>query len=192
MPDYRRLFLPGGTYFFTVVTHHRRPIFYDDAARQCLRHAIREVQISHPFEMLAIALMPEHIHCIWRLPNKDFAFSIRWACIKKRFACAWIEHGGRALNVSSSRMKHRERGVWQKRFWEHAIRDHTDFINHINYIHYNPVKHALVKCPHQWPYSSFVRCVREGHYSEGWLCACNTSTPIDCPDFKEIESSVGE
>lgn len=190
MPRYRRLFQPGGTYFFTVVTHKRRPFLCDDTARQCLRHAIRQVQTTHPFDILASVLMPEHLHCIWRLPDEDYAFPLRWACVKRRFTRAWIERGGQTLQVSPARTRHRERGVWQKRFWEHMIRDQQDLVNHVNYIHYNPVRHGLVRCPHQWRYSSFAHWVREGFYAEAWLCSCDTS--VDGPDFEEIDSSVGE
>ena len=190
MPNYRRLFAPGATYFFTVVTHNRRPILDGDTARRCLRNAIREVQASHPFDLLAVALMPDHIHCIWRMPEDDSDFSTRWSCIKRKFTRSWLDAGGQEVAISKARSKHRERGVWQKRFWEHMIRDQADLFNHVNYIHYNPVKHGLVKCPHEWPLSSFARWVREGYYSTDWLCSCDSQ--VEHPDFTEVASSVGE
>ena len=94
------------------------------------------------------------------------------------------------MAISKARSKHRERGVWQKRFWEHMIRDQADLFNHVNYIHYNPVKHGLVKCPHEWLHSSFARWVREGYYSPDWLCSCDAD--VESPEFGEVASSVGE
>ena len=190
MPNYRRLFAPGATYFFTVVTHNRRRILCGETARRCLRNAIREVQASHPFDLLAVALMPDHIHCIWRMPEDDSDFSTRWSCIKRKFTRSWLEAGGQEVAISKARSKHRERGVWQKRFWEHMIRGQADLFNHVNYIHYNPVKHGLAKCPHEWPYSSFARWVREGYYSTDWLCSCDAD--VESPEFGEVASSVGE
>lgn len=156
MPSYRRLFQPGGTFFFTLVTHHRRPLFRSDEARRCLREAILCEQNKHRFELVATVLLPEHLHCIWKLPDEDSDFSKRWGRIKSKFTKLWLAAGGREVAVSVARAEHHECGVWQKRFWEHGIRDEEDFSHHVNYIHYNPVKHGLVRCPHEWPHSSFL------------------------------------
>jgi len=191
MPNYRRLFKPGGTFFFTAVTCKRQPLFNNHKARDFLHQCIQDVQEIHPFEMLATVLLPDHIHCIWKLPEKDLDFSIRWSIIKRSFSKMWLASGGKETWVSKSRKQHREAGIWQRRFWEHAIRDQEDFAKHVNYIHFNPVKHGYVKCPHQWPYSSFFRWVEEGYFKTDWQCRCNEAKP-SIIDFKDIESFVGE
>jgi len=191
MPNYRRVYQPGGTFFFTLVTHNRLKIFQDSQARLFLRHAMRQVQADRPFDVLAMVLMPDHLHCIWRLPEDDADFSVRWSCIKKGFTQSWLMAGGREGAVPAYREKFREKGVWQRRFWEHTIRSEDDLIKHVNYIHYNPVKHKLVACPHLWPHSSFHQWVRQGYYKIDWLCDCATKN-IEPPDFRDIQSSVGE
>ncbi|MBN1888999.1 MAG: transposase, partial [Thermoflexales bacterium] len=109
---------------------------------------------------------PDHLHCIWTLPEDDSDFSIRWRLIKSAFTrkCNMPQ----PTVLSSSRQHKGEQAVWQRRFWEHRIRDETDFIRHVEYIHYNPVKHSLVKAPRDWEYSSFHRFVREGAYDQAW------------------------
>jgi len=191
MPNYRRLFKPGGTFFYTVVTCRRQPIFNSYKARDFLHQCIEDVQEIHPFEMLAAVLLPDHIHCIWKLPSKDPDFSIRWSIIKRSFSKMWLASGGKEAWISKSRKQHREAGIWQRRFWEHAIRDQEDFARHVNYIHFNPVKHGYVKCPHQWPYSSFFRWVDDGYFKVDWQCRCNEAKP-SIIDFKDMESCVGE
>jgi len=178
MPNYRRQFDPGGMFFFTLVTAGRRSLFSDETARRHLRAALRTEQAEHPFDLLAIALLPEHVHCIWKLPEGDSDFSLRWSRIKRRFTQQWIAAGGGEAAISKTRRDRRERGVWQKRFWEHRIRDEEDMMRHVNYIHYNPVKHGLVRCPHAWPHSSFHRWVKEGYYSRDWLCDCDGKNPV--------------
>ncbi|MBN2590357.1 MAG: transposase [Sedimentisphaerales bacterium] len=191
MPDFRRYFTPGGTFFFTVVTHNRHPIFCSDKARELLRQSIQEIKKGKTFESLAFVLLPEHFHCIWRLPQEDGNFTVRMACIKKMFTKLWLDNGGEEVQISKTRQKHREKGIWQKRFWEHTIRDEDDYINHVNYIHYNPVKHNLAKCPHEWPYSTFHRWMRDGYYQQEWLCVCK-SGKLYKPDFDNIKDTVGE
>jgi putative transposase len=191
MPDYRRAFEPGGMFFFTVVTHRRRGLFSQRKARDCLRRAIEEVQSEQPFEMTAIVLLPDHLHCIWKLPENDTNFSTRWACIKKAFSKLWLSSGGSEISVSKAREEHREYGIWQRRFWEHRIRNEDDLVRHVNYIHYNPVKHGLVRCPHQWPYSSFHQWIKDGCYKSNWLCDCNGRSPT-VPDFANMSNKVGE
>ena len=191
MPDYRRYFNPGAAIFFTVITHDRRLILCTEKGRDFLRQAIQNVKKDRPFESIAFALMPEHFHCLWKLPDEDGNFSVRMACIKKMFTRLWLENGEDQCDISKARKKHREKGVWQKRFWEHTIRNEDDFINHVNYIHYNPVKHNLAKCPHAWPYSTFHQWMKDGYYKKEWLCICN-SNESEPPDFNNIKNTVGE
>jgi putative transposase len=191
MPNYRRLFQPGGTFFFTVVTHDRRELFRSDEARRCLHDAIRAVQDERPFELVATVLLPQHLHCIWKLPAGDCDFSKRWGRVKSGFTKLWLAGGGRDTAISAARAKHRESGVWERRFWEHRIRDEEDFIRHVNYIHYNPVKHGLARCPHAWPYSSFPRWVEQGYYRRDWLCDCGPSR-LEIPAWLRDEGGFGE
>lgn len=183
MPNYKRIYRPEGAYFFTLVTHQRRQLFYDAVARCLLHQAFAVEKSEHPFDLTAIALLPNHLHCIWRLPDGDIDYSKRWGRIKSRFTKTWLAHGGRSVKVSQSRKNHRERGVWQKRFWEHRIRDEEDFMRHVNYIHFNPVKHGLARCPHEWENSSFSRWVEEGYYSKDWLCDCESPRSDDVTEL---------
>lgn len=164
--EYRRAKVEGGTYFFTAVTHKRRKFLCEPENISLLRDAFRYVMQRHPFKIDAIVVLPEHIHCIWTLPNGDCNFSKRWRLIKSYFTrqCA-IEYRS---EISTSRQKKQEQGIWQNRFWEHQIRDEKDFSNHVEYIHYNPVKHRLVSAPNEWEYSSFHRYVRDGIYDLQW------------------------
>jgi len=128
MPDYRRWFRDGGTYFFTVVTYNRRKIFCNSHTRTSLHRAVSQVQASHPFEVLSIVLLPDHCHFIWKMAENDDNFSVRWAMIKRRFTKLWLSSGGQDVPVSASRTQRGERGIWQRRFWEHLIRDqHADY-----------------------------------------------------------------
>ena len=157
MPNYRRWRIEGGTYSFTVVTHQRRPIFGVPLWRRLLREAIERVQGEHPFDLRAIVLLPDHLHMLWRLPEGDSDYSTRLAVVKKRFTDTYLAAGGTEGTSTPSREKHRLRGVWEKRFYEHSIRDYKDYKRHLDYIHSNPVKHGLVSMPKDWPYSSFHR-----------------------------------
>ena len=151
--SYRRLYVPGSTYFFTVVTYDRQPLFNDPANVQLLREAFRRVKRHHPFTVEAIVVLPDHIHALWTLPEGDVDFSTRWRLIKAHVSrrCAKsYQH-----SPSASRLQKGEKTVWQRRFWEHLIRDQRDFDNHVAYIHNNPVKHGLVSTPADWPHSSF-------------------------------------
>ena len=168
MPDYRRFHVPGGTFFFTVVTYQRRPLLAEPMARACLRNAFRVVRERHPFDIPALVLLPDHLHTIWTLPRGDADYSLRWRRIKEEFTESYLEQGGEEGFLSDSRRARKERGVWQRRFWEHAIRDEDDFEKQAHYIHYNPVKHGLVKRPLDWEFSSFHRWVRKGDYSPEW------------------------
>ncbi len=160
MTDYRRMRLEGGCFFFTVVTYGRRRFLTEEHARECLRAAWDDTLRLHPFELVAVCLLPDHLHCIWSLPEGDEDYSMRWASIKGRFTRRYLQGGGREAIQSRSRQTKHERGVWQRRFWEHRIRDATDLQRHIDYIHYNPVKHGVVKQIADWPWSSFHRYIR--------------------------------
>ncbi len=168
MSNYRRAELSGGMFFFTVVTFRRRKLFNQAESRKILRESIILVRQKYPFAINAWVLLPEHIHCIWTLPEQDSDFSIRWALIKSNFSKQIKPLYHKAEWMTPSKQKHRESTIWQRRFWEHQIRDEHDYRTHINYIHYNPVKHGLVTRVRDWPYSTFHRYVRQGIYSENW------------------------
>jgi len=161
---YRRAQFGGGYYFFTVVTHDRRCFLVDEPSRVCLRAAWQHVRKNHPFEVIALCLLPNHLHCLWRLPEGDNDFSKRWMLIKKGFTRRYLRAGGHEAGQSLSRRRKRERGLWQRRFWEHQIRDEADLARHVDYVHYNPVKHGLVNDVEDWPWSTYHRFVREGLY----------------------------
>jgi len=158
MSDYRRAYVPGGRYFFTLVTWRRRPVFGRHAAIEALRNAIRTVKHSRPFGVDGIVILPDHLHCILQLPEGDTDFSGRWREIKK--ACS--------RRIAPASDHRRERRVWQRRFWEHAIRSRDDWRRHMDYIHYNPVRHGFVAHPAEWPWSSFRKCVERGWYAPDW------------------------
>ena len=158
MSIYRRAYLPGGIYFFTVVTFNRIPIFTDENRVEALRQALRKVMATRPFEIDAMVILPEHRHCIWRMPEGDADYSSRWREIKK----------AASREISTTTNARKERMVWQRRFWEHAIRDEEDWRRHVDYIHYNPVKHGLASRPGEWAWSSFGNAVRKGWYEESW------------------------
>ena len=164
--QYRRAFIPGASYFFTLVTEKRRPLFKDKDNIDLLRQAFRHIKEKRPFDLDAIVIMPDHLHAIWTLPPGDADFSTRWRLIKTWFSkrCP-VEM--RAPPNAVRRKKHQQ-AIWQHRFWEHALRDEMDFTRHVEYIHYNPVKHGYVDAPAQWPYSSFHRHVRQGIYPPDW------------------------
>ncbi|MFN9341882.1 MAG: REP-associated tyrosine transposase [Planctomycetota bacterium] len=168
MPDYRRLHVPGGTYFFTCVTYGRRKILTTDLGRECLRTAIEKTRSRRAFEIVAIVLLPDHWHTVWTLPQGDANYSIRWMRIKEEFSKHWLAEGGTELKQSSSRVKHRQRGIWQKRYWEHTVRDEDDLKRCVDYIHWNPRKHGLVERVCDWQWSSFQRMVESGEYEREW------------------------
>ena len=157
MPNYRCADVPGGCYFFTVVTYRRQHILTDEPARRILREAIIKTRQHYPFVIDAWVLLPDHLHCIWILPTGDNDFSTRWNVIKTLFSRQMkrLYHNPEWMNTSKT--KYRETTIWQRRFWEHCIRDQRDYVNHVDYIHYNPVKHNWVKQVRDWPYSSFHR-----------------------------------
>ncbi len=168
MPNYRRWRVPGGTYFFTAVTHRRRRFLTDSLARECLRHALRAVRATHPLRIAAFVLLPDHLHTVWTLPPADADYSERWGRIKEAFTRAYLRAGGSEIDRDPSRVRKRERGVWQHRFWEHVVRDDDDLSRCLSYIHYNPVKHGLARRVADYPWSSFHRFVTMGEYPEDW------------------------
>jgi putative transposase len=163
MPDYRRNRVPGGTFFFTVNLLDRRSnllVGHIDT----LRDAVRRVRARAPFHIDAWVVLPDHMHCLWTLPQGDADFPGRWRPIKIAFVKSLPICEPRSAVMTSRG----ERGIWQRRYWEHTIRDDRDFAVHFDYIHFNPVKHGLVKHPADWPHSSFRRCVANGLYPGGW------------------------
>ena len=156
----RRSRTPGGTYFFTVVTQGRKQILCLGDNPRLLGADIESVQARHPFTVDAIVLLPDHLHCIWSLPENDADFSTRRMLVKSAFTRQW-------KLVAREKMKP-GRSAWQNRFWEHQIRDDTDFARHVEYIHYNPVKHGLAQAHFEWKYPSFRRYVKEGRCHQGW------------------------
>ena len=188
MPHYHRSYTPGGTYFFTVVTYQRANILRTDTARSALRRAFITCKQRWPFETVAIVLLDDHLHTIWTLPSDDTNYSRRWSWIKREFGKAWLAAGGtQRVSTSKSRNTRGERGVWQRRFWEHTIRNENDLYRHIDYIHYNPVRHGLVDCAGDYPYSSFHRYVDMGAYPRDWGCREHGVMKFD-----DLKTTVGE
>jgi REP-associated tyrosine transposase len=166
MATFRRSITPGATYFFTLVTYRRRPALIDPPFYRALKQSIRAVRETHPFSIEAFVLLPDHLHCIWRLPEGDSGYALRWSMIKR--LTSQQTRGLAAPALSESRSKRGELGLWQRRFWEHRIRDERDFERHVEYIHWNPVKHGHARAVADWPYSSFHKFVRDGIYPAGW------------------------
>ncbi len=167
MRTYQRMRIAGGTYFFTVVTHERTPLFTDANAIECLARVVQAVRQRHPFEIIAEIVLPDHIHMIWTLPDHDSDYSNRWMLIKSGLSRQLARPGSEI--ISASRARRRERAIWQRRFWEHTVRDDVELGRCIDYIHWNAVKHGLVQRPSAWPSSSFHSHVREGRYPADWM-----------------------
>jgi putative transposase len=161
MSDYRRAFLEGGTFFFTVVTYQRCPIFTEESSVNLLRQCFKTTMAKYPFTINAIVVLPDHLHTIWTLPDGESDFSTRWKIVKAAFSQHYS--GFRVKDISKSMIKKNEKGIWQRRFWEHTIRSEEDYHQHCDYIHYNPVKHGLVSSPVSWKYSSFKDFAKKGH-----------------------------
>ena len=162
--DYRRAWHPGGTYFFTVNCLQRKD--NDCLVRniELLRAVVAKVKYARPFHIHAWVVLPEHMHCVIELPEGDADFSTRWMLIKMLFSKGISATERR----SDTRVERRERGIWQRRYWEHLIRDEQDFQAHVDYVHINPVKHGVVKYVKDWPYSTFHRMVEQGVYAQDW------------------------
>lgn len=163
MPNYIRLKTHGATYFFTVVTAERQPILTHPEVLTALRTAIKSTQAIYPFEIDAWVLLPDHMHVIWSLPADDANYAVRWSQIKRKTAQA-CRHLARPS--STSQQQRREINFWQRRFWEHQIRDEFDYQRHLDYAHFNPIKHQVVDRLVDWPYSTFHRWVKKGVYPE--------------------------
>lgn len=163
MSRYRRC-QEGSLYVFTLVTEGRRALLTERPARQALRQAIERVRQCYPFAIRGWVLLPDHLHCIWELPDHDRDYARRWSIIKRRTSQALALPGGTSL----SRHLRRESPLWQRRFWEHQIRDERDYERHLDYLHWNPVRHGLVQQVADWPWSSFHRLVRQGLYPGDW------------------------
>jgi putative transposase len=174
--EYRRALFAGGIYFFTLTLQDRRSQLLTENI-EALRAAIRKVQVKHPFNIIAMVVMPDHLHAIWQLPEGDANFSMRWSLIKAGFSRALPK----TETIADSRQNKRERGIWQRRFWEHVIRDDTDLENHIAYIHFNPVKHGYVQRAADWSYSSIHRYIARGELPQDW----GIGTTIEEPNAGE-------
>ncbi len=160
---YRRVDVAGGTYFFTDNLADRKRALLVDYVDD-LRNVMKKVKTSHPFHIDAVVIMPDHLHAMWTLPEGDANYPMRWSLIKAGFSRCIPKDERR----NPSRIAKGERGIWQRRYWEHMIRDEDDFNRHMNYIHFNPVKHGLVTRVKDWPHSTFHRCVRDGLYPPDW------------------------
>ncbi|MBC3883265.1 transposase [Undibacterium sp. LX40W] len=164
MPNYRRAFVAGGTWFFTVnlLQRHGNNLLVREI--ELLRRVVQQVRQKHPFYIDAWVVLPEHLHCVLTLPPGDSDFSLRWRLIKTAFSRALP----REERISATRQKYGERGIWQRHYWEHLIRDELDFQRHVDYVHVNPLKHGLVKRVRDWPYSTFHQHVVKEIYSLDW------------------------
>lgn len=163
--QYRRSNISGGSYFLTLVTYNRQPLFNDSHNVDLLRNAFRQVKEKHPFTIDAIVILPEHLHCVLTFPDGDANYPQWIRMIKGAFS-----RGLPSVSPPSntSRAVKGERAVWQRRYWEHLLRDEKDYERHVDYIHYNPVKHGLVAAPKAWPWSSFRDHVKREIYPADW------------------------
>ena len=177
MPNYQNSKLKGGTFFFTVVTFGRQPILINPRSIEILHEVWQYTNQRFPFETVAICLLPEHIHTIWTLPEGDADFSTRWREIKRLFTKKYLQKTDVENYTNDPRIKRGEAVVWQRRFWEHTIRDEQDLKCHVEYIHFNPVKHGLAAKTADWKWSSFHNFVRNGLYSLDWGDSGNYSDP---------------
>ncbi len=175
MPDYRRVWHRGGIYFFTVNLLRRKDNQLLTTYVEELRSVVKSVRQRHPFKIHGWVVLPDHLHCILELPPGDADYATRWRLIKMEFSNAIP----RTERLSAVRVRRGERGIWQRRYWEHLIRDERDFSAHMDYVHINPVKHGLVGRVADWPYSTFHRLVEEGKYPIDWAGACGEKLSYD-------------
>ena len=162
--DYRRVWQAGGCYFFTVVTYQRKPLLTQKVILAYLRQAIHHIRQKRPFTIDAMVVLPDHLHCIWQLPENDSDYATRWRLIK--------HYVSRKVSINNIISK----PVWQKRYWEHYLRDEQDWRNHMDYIHYNPVKHGYVKRLEDWPFSSYQYYLKTK--GKEWLQDCWQRYPV--------------
>jgi putative transposase len=163
MSRYRRLRIEGGAFFFTLTLADRSSNLLVKQIER-LRRAYAGTEKRLPFKTVAICILPDHIHALWQLPHGDADYAARWSLLKSGFSRGLPA----AKKRSTSKIMKREKGIWQRRYWEHAIRDDADFERHVNYIHYNPVKHRLLTRVADWPFSSFHRYVAQGILPGDW------------------------
>jgi putative transposase len=179
MSNYRRARTAGARYFFTVVTYNRKPLFNCELARLILHQAFVDVRKRNFFKIEALCLLPDHLHTIWKLPENDSAYPQRWNQIKGIFTKQFRDNSLIDESISGSRLRKREGAIWQRRYWEHLIRDEQDYSNHMDYIHYNPVKHGLVEQVVDWPWSSFHKYMRAGVYAADWSGSSPAKTNLN-------------
>ncbi len=163
MPNYRRPNVPGACWFFTVALADRTSLALVEHVDR-LREAVAAVRRRHPFRIDAMVVLPDHLHAVWTLPEGDAGISVRWSLIKATFTRA-VGRDGRPIPLGR---RPGERALWQRRFWDHLIRDETDYARHVDYCHINPMKHGLVRRVSDWPFSTFHRAVRAGLHAEDW------------------------
>ena len=168
MPNYRRAWHPGGTYFFTINILERKGNDLLVREIHVLRETIHTVKQRHPFKIHGWVVLPDHMHCIIELPEGAEDFATRWRLIKMGFSKSLP----RQERLSTVRERRGEKGVWQRRYWEHLIKDEADYCAHMDYIHINPVKHGLVSQVVAWPYSTFHSLVARGVYPVDWAGGC--------------------
>jgi len=164
--QYRRAYTKGACYFFTVVTEKRQALFADDVNIKLLRNAFHTVMQKRPFIIDAVVILPDHLHCIWTLPADDADFSTRWRLIKTKFSKQCDKQY--KLKPNANRINKKQQAIWQHRYWEHQLRDEQDFAQHMDYIHYNPVKHGYVDSAVDWEYSSIHRYIKQGLMDKYW------------------------
>jgi putative transposase len=163
MSKYIRSQITGATYFFTLALAQRQSQLLTENI-PLFRQAYQRANALHPFTTIAICVLPEHLHAIWKMPEDDGDYALRWRIIKSQFSRNFSANKLR----SDSKIKHREKGIWQRRYWEHQIRDNVDLQRHVDYIHYNPIKHGYVTKVKDWPHSTFHKYVAQGIYTENW------------------------
>ena len=176
MATYRRECIPGATWFFTVAAYRRQRLLTEPAVIAALRDGMRTVRAAHPFNVIALVVLPDHLHAIWSLPQGDADFAVRWSLLKRhvsRCARPWL-----TVPRSASLCQRGELGLWQRRFWEHRIRDEQDMDRHLDYVHYNPVKHGYVRQARDWPHSSFHHYLERGCYPADWGIAHAPPDPV--------------
>lgn len=187
MPDYRRWWVEGGTFFFTVVTYDRRPILEGADARALLRSAYNDTLVRYQIESLALVVLPDHLHAIWVLAGGQTDYAKCWSALKSNFTRAWLAAGGAEAQVTPSQEARGRRGVWQRNYWAHYLPTTTDFEQHLDYIHYNPVRHGYAACPHAWRFSTFRRWISFGVYEPDWGCICDGAKP-DLSSLRRLPS----
>jgi putative transposase len=181
MPNYIRWREQGATYFFTLVTYQRRPLFNNDKSCKLLCRSFASVRRRRRFNLPAYVLLPDHLHCIMTLPENDDDFPTRWRQIKSRFTHDYLAAGGTQSTITMSMKQESRKAIWQPRYWEHRIRNEADYYQHRDYIHLNPVNHGHATNPENWKWTSFHHHVRTGALDPNWPGA----TPIALPKVPE-------